>query len=141
MGRLRTHAAAIGTAVAAATALLAGGTAQAAPAQTGQSEASASGYVPGADAVAGQCKAWLNRRSDGDVQAVGQSWNNNECLFVLQRKRVGSGGYGWTAVSYSYWILNSKNSTGYHWNGDNAGSRVCLWNYTTGAEDCGAAVW
>ncbi|WP_432081203.1 hypothetical protein [Streptomyces sp. WAC 04229] len=141
MTRLRTRSAAIGIAAAAAATLLTGGTAQAAPAQTGRSDVSVQGYIPGKDAVAGQCKGWLNKRSDGYVQAVGQSWNNNECLFVLQRRRVGSGGYGWTAVSHSYWILNSKNSTGYHWNGNDAGSRVCLWNYTTGAEDCGATAW
>ncbi|MGW0335333.1 hypothetical protein ACWD0J_26275 [Streptomyces sp. NPDC003011] len=140
--RTRTRSAALGVAIAATATLFVGGTVQAAPAQTSQPDVSVQGYIPGKDVVVGQCKGWLNKRtSDGYVQALGQSWNNHECLFVLQRKRVGSGGYDWKAVSNAYWILNSKDATGYHWNGTNAGSRVCLWNYTTGGSACGDAAW
>lgn len=140
--RTRTRPAALGVALAATATLFAGGTVQAAPAPSPQSDVSVQGYIPDKDVVVGKCKGWLNKRaSDGYVQALGQSWNNHECVFVLQRKRVGSGGYNWTAVSNGYWILNSKKSTGYHWNGKNAGSRVCLWNYTTGGSDCGDGAW
>ncbi|MFD5714568.1 hypothetical protein ACFWHW_30060 [Streptomyces pharetrae] len=140
--RTRTRTAALGVAIATTATLFVGGTAQAAPAQTRQSDVSVQDYIPGKDVVVGQCKGWLNKRaSDGYVQAVAQSWNNHECVFVLQRKRLGSGGYDWTTVSDTYWILNQKKATGYHWNGTNAGSRVCLWNYTTGGEDCGEGAW
>ncbi|HET6859708.1 MAG TPA: hypothetical protein VFH94_21785 [Streptomyces sp.] len=139
--RARIRSAALGVAIAAAATVFTGGTVQAAPAQTSQ-EVGIQEYIPGKDVVVGQCKGWLNKRtSDGYVQALGQSWNNHECVFVLQRKRLGSGGYDWTATSNSYWILNSTNATGYHWNGTNAGSRVCLWNYTTGGSACGEGAW
>ncbi|OSZ57046.1 hypothetical protein OQI_29430 [Streptomyces pharetrae CZA14] len=140
--RTRTRTAALGVAIATTATLFVGGTAQAAPAQTRQSDVSVQDYIPGKDVVVGQCKGWLNKRaSDGYVQAVAQSWNNHECVFVLQRKRLGSGGYDWTTVSDTYRIMNEKKATGYHWNGTNAGSRVCLWNYTTGGEDCGEGAW
>jgi hypothetical protein len=141
--RTRTRSAALGVAVAATATLFVGGTVEAAPAQTSQSDVSVQGYIPGKDVVVGQCKGWLNKRtSDGYVQAVAQSWNDHRCIFELQRKRVGSGGYDWKPVSDIYGIQNSKNATGYHWNGTNAGSRVCLVNATTGGPvACGDAAW
>lgn len=107
----------------------------------GSAHAAAVEYWPGKDVTVGSCKGWLNKRtSDGYVQAVGQSWGAL-CGFELQRKRLGTGGYDWTPVSDLYVIQNAQSATGFHWNGTDAGSRVCLVNYTTNASDCGLGAW
>lgn len=99
-------------------------------------------YIAGKDVTVGSCKGWMNRNtSNGEVQALGQSWNNNECVVFLQRKRLGSGGYDWKQITHSYFLLNSTAATGFHWNGTNAGSRVCIMNSTTGGADCGDGAW
>ncbi|MFC4504909.1 MULTISPECIES: hypothetical protein [Streptomyces] len=100
-------------------------------------------YIAGKDTYAGSCKGWLNRdSSNGYVQALGQSWNNNQCVVYLERMRLGSGGYGWTPVSSSYFLLNSTAATGFHWNGTDAASHVCIDNATTGQKHiCGDAAW
>lgn len=126
----------VATAVAAA-AVFGPGVAMSSPAAAADVE-----YVPGKDITIGSCKGWLNKRtSDGYIQAVGQSWGD-DCDFWLQRKRLGEGGYDWTIVSNRYSIQNSTAATGFHWNGTNAGSRVCVHNYgNTYGVVCGDAIW
>lgn len=97
-------------------------------------------YISGQDVVLGDCKAWMNRRTtDNYVQALGQSWGQN-CTFWLERKRIGE--YDWTRVSDIYVVQNSSASTGFHWNGTNAGSRVCLRNLSAADFDaCSSGYW
>jgi hypothetical protein len=100
-------------------------------------------YISGQDKVIGSCKAWMNRRtSDNYVQGLAQSWGD-DCLMWLERKRIGS--YDWTPVS-DYHEVNSAigkptASTDFHWNGTDAGSRVCLWNERLGTQDCSSGYW
>ncbi|UNS98201.1 hypothetical protein MMF93_18385 [Streptomyces tubbatahanensis] len=54
---------------------------------------------------------------------------------------MGSGGYNWTQVSRNHWMTSVKRATGFHRNGTNAGSRVCIENSVTGKRGCGAAKW
>ncbi|GAA4998060.1 hypothetical protein GCM10023205_84840 [Yinghuangia aomiensis] len=107
----------------------------------GSAHAATVEYWPGKDVTVGSCKGWLNKRtSDGYVQAVAQSWGAG-CAFQLQRKRLGTGGYDWTPVSDLYLIKNVQYATGFHWNGTDAGSRVCLFNNDINVSDCGAGAW
>lgn len=97
-------------------------------------------YIPGKDVTVGSCKGWMNRRStDGYVQGLVQSWNGADCVMWLERKVIGS--YDYTPVSDGYEVVNTSASTGFHWNGANAGSRVCVHNNSTGAGGCGATAW
>jgi hypothetical protein len=117
-------------------------TAQAEPAgSTDDVSITAVQYIPGQDVVIGSCKAWMNKRTeDGYVQGLVQSWGN-ACEMWLERKRLGTGGYDWTPVSNIYGVINTTASTGFHWNGTNAGSRVCLFNYDAGTGRCSSGYW
>ncbi|MDX3804294.1 hypothetical protein [Streptomyces sp. AK04-3B] len=97
-------------------------------------------YISGKDVTVGSCKGWMNRRStDGYVQGLVQSWNGADCVMWLERKVIGS--YDYKSVSDGYEVINTSASTGFHWNGANAGSRVCVHNYSTGAGACGDTAW
>jgi hypothetical protein len=121
-----------------------GPAASAAPASTARTSTSveplSTVYIPGQDVALGSCKGWMNRRTtDNYVQALGQSWGD-ECEFWLERKAIGS--YDWTQVSDTYLVLNASLSTGFHWNGTNAGSRVCLRNLSIGdVTHCSSGYW
>ncbi|MET8116497.1 hypothetical protein [Streptomyces prasinus] len=107
----------------------------------GSAQAAEVEYWAGKDVILGACKGWLNKRtSDGYVQAVVQSWGD-ECAMWLERKRLGTNGYDWTRVSNRVVIISSQYKTGFHWNGTDAASRVCITHNTTGREDCGLAAW
>jgi hypothetical protein len=96
-------------------------------------------YISGQDVVIGTCKAWMNRRtSDNYVQALGQSWQTS-CTFWLERKRIGE--YDWTRVSDVYTVWYTSARTGFHWNGTNAGSRVCLYNSDQRTTACSSGYW
>ncbi|MET7451357.1 hypothetical protein ABZT03_05535 [Streptomyces sp. NPDC005574] len=97
-------------------------------------------YIAGKDVTVGSCKGWMNRRStDGYVQGLVQSWSGTDCSMWLERKVIGS--YDYTPVSDAYEVYNASASTGFHWNGTNAGSRVCIHNYNTGGSACGETAW
>jgi hypothetical protein len=98
-------------------------------------------YIPGQDVVIRNCKGWMNRRTtDNYVQALGQSWGVGFCEFWLERKRIGA--YDWTQVSDTYGVENAGPlSTGFHWNGTDAGSRVCLRYVSTGEQRCSSGYW
>jgi hypothetical protein len=102
-------------------------------------------YISGQDVTVGSCKGWMNKRTtDGYVQALGQSWYSTDCDVWLERKRYNSDGsvaYNWKRVSNRYPILNSSASTGFHWNGTNAGSRVCVENFNNGSKSCSKGYW
>jgi hypothetical protein len=101
-------------------------------------------YISGQDVVRGSCKAWMNRRtSDNYVQGLVQSWGD-DCGMWLERKRIGS--YDWTPVSNFYevddGVLDATAGTGFHWNGTDAGSRVCLFDYSRDTEAvCSPGYW
>ncbi|GAA2994041.1 hypothetical protein [Streptosporangium longisporum] len=110
---------------------------------SGEAGVQAAEYIPGKDVEVGNCKGWLNRRTtDGYVQALAQSWGN-ECYMILERKRLGAGGYDWTPVSDTRLVgIGYVTKTGWHWNGTDAGSRVCVVNATLGGTvKCGAGAW
>ncbi|WP_027344851.1 hypothetical protein [Hamadaea tsunoensis] len=85
------------------------------------------------------------RDSDGYVmgrfQSVDLGSGTQKCAGWLERKVTGSGGYDWTPVSDTYVVNAYTKSTGWHWNGTNAGSRVCLENLTTWEMACSTGVW
>ncbi|NUR72831.1 MAG: hypothetical protein HOU81_18615 [Hamadaea sp.] len=81
------------------------------------------------------CQAHLNvRSSDGYVQGGFRSYDNTEvnlgihrCIGWLERRSIKPGNsYGWTKVSNFYEVYNGSRWTGWHWNGDDAESRVCI---------------
>jgi hypothetical protein len=104
--------------------------------QAGTANASTySHFVSGSTVTSGSCKVWMNERnSDRYVQGVLQSWGDF-CGMKLQRRKIGA---SWTTVSSTYWVRNDKRSTGFHWNGNNAGSRVCLF---TSSWHCSPTHW
>ncbi len=129
--RLTVRAAVVTAAMALAVSVGSAGSAQAAEIE----------YWPGKDATVGSCKGWLNKRaSDGYVQAVAQSWGD-DCAYWLERKRLGTGGYDWTRVSDYVVIHVAQSKTGFHWNGTDAGSRVCVSQNHTDTTVCGAGAW
>lgn len=132
-------------AAAAATIAVAAGVMTATPATAQGTGALAIEYIPGQDVTVGSCKGWMNKRTtDGYVQALGQSWYSTDCDVWLERKRYNSDGsvdYNWKPVSNRYPILNSSASTGFHWNGTNAGSRVCVENFNNGSKSCSKGYW
>jgi hypothetical protein len=82
----------------------------------------------------------MNRRStDGYVQGLVESWSNADCLMWLERKVIGS--YDYTPVSNGYEVINTSAATGFHWNGTNAGSRVCIEDLKSGSSGCGKTAW
>jgi hypothetical protein len=97
-------------------------------------------YIPGKDVTVGSCKGWMNRRStDGYVQGLVQSWNGVDCEMWLERKVIGS--YDYKHVSGGTDVVNTTASTGFYWNGTNAGTRVCITNWSTYVSDCGETAW
>ncbi|MFI5799824.1 hypothetical protein [Streptomyces sp. NPDC051677] len=109
-----------------------------APAEQQNVQVQAVQYIPGKDITLGSCKGWLNRRTtDGYVQALGQSWGAR-CYVWLERADIH---FAWKEVSHSYEIQQSKAATGFHWNGRNYGSRVCISNLALGGTQCGATAW
>lgn len=131
----------VGAAIAAMTlvaTLVVAGPAQAAGA--GDVSAQSVDPVPGSSITVASCGGILFRRSgDGYVQAAAHSYG--ECAMWLERKVIGDGGYNWKPVSNRYWMFNSAAKTGFHWNGTNAASRVCLYDSDDEMGGCGPEVW
>ncbi|WTW98810.1 hypothetical protein OG216_38130 [Streptomycetaceae bacterium NBC_01309] len=80
--------------------------------------------------------------ADGYVQAYAQPWGHR-CTFWLERKRLGPNGYDWTRVSAREDLIKGTYYyTGFHWNGTDAGSRVCVDNHDLQSfRQCGAGAW
>jgi hypothetical protein len=95
------------------------------------------------------CDAYTEvRASDGYVRGAFRSWNLGSsaqvCEGWLERKRYNSDGslqYNWTRVSDIDRIIAETRWSGYHWNGTDAGSRVCIKNYASGEKACSYGVW
>jgi hypothetical protein len=90
------------------------------------------------------CSAYTETRG---AEAKGKFWaqNGGACQAWLERQRFNADGslmYNWQRVSDFYWLQNvDSRETGWHWNGDNARSRVCIVDTRTGEKGCAEGVW
>ncbi|MET7370427.1 hypothetical protein ABZS61_32100 [Streptomyces sp. NPDC005566] len=84
--------------------------------------------------------------SNSDQKARFKAYAGTGCQGWLERKRYNADGsvqYNWTKVSDYYWFSDGQawKETGFHWNGTNAGSRVCVLDTSVGKKECSTGVW
>ncbi|MEU3464436.1 hypothetical protein ABZ721_31330 [Streptomyces sp. NPDC006733] len=92
------------------------------------------------------CNGWMEKRADGYVRGVWQSADDYaiSCRGWLERKAYNPDGtvkYNWTKVTDYYYVNSVQERSGYHWNGTNVGTRLCLENLGTGEKECSTGVW
>ncbi|MFD4371815.1 hypothetical protein [Streptomyces sp. NPDC058486] len=81
---------------------------------------------------------------NSDIKGVFESYNGGLCQAWLERKRYnadGSVNYDWTKVSHTYTWGSGTVQTGWHWNGTDAGSRVCVIWLDTNEKGCSKGIW
>ncbi|MEU3464437.1 hypothetical protein ABZ721_31335 [Streptomyces sp. NPDC006733] len=86
------------------------------------------------------------RASDGYVRGGFRSYApySISCTGWLERKAYNPDGtvkYNWTKVTDYYFVNNSIDYSGYHWNGANVGTRICMQIIATGEKACSYGVW
>ncbi|MBW8486196.1 hypothetical protein [Actinomadura parmotrematis] len=86
------------------------------------------------------------RSSDGYVKGGFSSFQpySISCKGWLERKTYNTDGtvkQNWTKVTNFYFVNNSHDESGYHWNGTNAGTRICMQVIDTGEKACSYGIW
>ncbi|WP_369229673.1 hypothetical protein AB5J56_02880 [Streptomyces sp. R21] len=94
------------------------------------------------------CHAYTENKTNdtnSDIKGKFDAANGSTCTAWLERKRYnpdGSVQQDWTRVSDVYSVQSwTAAETGWHWNGTNAGSRVCIIRVDTGERGCSKGVW
>ncbi|MER6162493.1 hypothetical protein ABT147_44605 [Streptomyces sp. NPDC001868] len=98
------------------------------------------------------CMGWTENKNpdsgNSDIRAGFRAAANSGagCQGWLERKRFNPDGtvkYNWTRVSDYVFYQDGDpwRFTGYHWNGTDAGSRVCVKLTATGEQGCSYGVW
>ncbi|MBW8486197.1 hypothetical protein [Actinomadura parmotrematis] len=93
------------------------------------------------------CQGWMEvRASDGYVRGVWQSSDLYavSCKGWLERKTYSTDGtvkQNWTKVTNYYFVNSDQDRSGYHWNGTNAGTRICAQVIDSGQTQCSTGVW
>ncbi|WP_405016595.1 hypothetical protein OHV05_05425 [Kitasatospora sp. NBC_00070] len=94
-----------------------------------------------------QCDGWVEASDDG-VNAIGTFSGvdySASCIGWLERKRYNDNGtvmYNWTKITDYYYLNGIQTSlSGWHWNGTNAGTRVCMKFTPTGETGCSNGIW
>ncbi|MGQ4381924.1 hypothetical protein [Streptomyces sp. SAS_270] len=83
--------------------------------------------------------------ANSDIKGQFTASNGGACQAWLERKRYNDDGslqYNWTKISDYYFLQSGdQRETGWHWNGANTGSRVCVILTSTSEKGCSNGIW